>query len=150
MSSNPASPRQRNRASRPKTFMTIARLFGQRSSCPRADVGAVAVRAGRVIATGYVGAPSGMPHCYDVGCQIENDHCIRTIHAEANLVAWAARVGTELGGSQVYCTHAPCLTCAKLLANAGIATLNYLVDYGEPRGILLLQHMGIIVTRGVT
>lgn len=111
--------------------MHIAYLFGQRSSCPRANVGAIAVRDGRIVASGYVGAPSGQPHCDEVGCELEMGHCVRTIHAEANLVAWAARVGTSLEGTHVWATHSPCRKCAQLLANAGVAWLHYHYLYDE-------------------
>lgn len=130
MSSDPGQggPRPK-RLSRPALFMAIAHLFGQRSSCPRAEVGAVAVKDGRIIATGYVGAPSGQAHCNEIGCKMEAGHCVRTIHAEANLVAWAARVGTPLVGAILYCTHSPCLKCAQLIANAGISELHYHQTY---------------------
>lgn len=106
-------------------FMGIAEMFGRRSSCPRANVGCVATLEGRIVASGYVGAPHGQPHCLEVGCEMENDHCVRTVHAEANLVAWSARVGTSLLGTTVWCTHSPCRTCAQLLANAGVKDLHW-------------------------
>ena len=111
--------------------MSVAYLFGRRSSCPRADVGCVATLEGRIVASGYVGAPSGQPHCFEVGCQMENGHCVRTIHAEANLVAWAARTGTSLAGARVWCTHSPCTRCAQLLANAGIKCLYWHHGYDQ-------------------
>jgi dCMP deaminase len=125
--------------------MHIAELFGERSSCPRADVGAVAVRDGRIVASGYVGAPSGQPHCDEVGCDIEMGHCVRTIHAEANLVAWAARVGTSLEGTTVYCTHSPCRRCAQLLLNAGIDEYRFKYEYDDTW--LWLKQSGVTVTR---
>lgn len=113
----------RERLSRPMLFMGIADMFGRRSSCPRANVGCVATLEGRIVASGYVGAPHGQPHCLEVGCKMENDHCVRTVHAEANLVAWSARVGTPLDGTTVWCTHSPCRNCALLLSNVGVDTL---------------------------
>lgn len=107
-----------SRLSREKLFMHVAFLYGERSSCVRAKVGVVAVREGRIVAAGYCGAPQSQPHCLDVGCDLEDDRCVRTVHAEANLVAWAARTGTPLEGCEVYCTYYPCYTCAKLIANA--------------------------------
>ena len=140
----PASPRQQKRLSRPALFMQVAVLFGQRSSCPRADVGAVAVLDRRIIATGYVGAPSGLPHCDVVGCDIGPEGgCVRTIHAEANLITWAARTGTSLSGAVMYCTHAPCRNCAQLIANAGFKALVYGKLYRDPRGLQLLRLLDI-------
>lgn len=135
---------KRDRLSRPELFMAVAQLYAQRSSCLRANVGAVAVRDGRIVATGYVGAPKGLPHCYEVGCELEYGHCVRTIHAEANLIAWAARVGIELLDTSIYSTHAPCRVCARLLANAGIRELTYNEEY-QPSGLDLLVKLGIMV-----
>jgi dCMP deaminase len=114
-----------DRISRVRLFLSIAHLFGQRSTCPRAQVGAIAVWRGRIIASGYVGAVSGQPHCAESGCDMQDGHCVRTVHAEANVVAWAARAGVSLNGATLYCTHGPCLNCAKLLINAGIVTVVY-------------------------
>lgn len=124
--------------------MRIAELYGQRSSCPRAEVGVTATKEGRVIASGYVGAPHGQPHCIDAGCIIGADGgCIRSVHAEANMIAWAARTGTSLEGTTVWCTHSPCLNCAKLLINAGITRFVYLYEYRDTSGLALLHDMGI-------
>lgn len=141
-----ASPPQQKRLSRPALFMQVAELFGQRSSCPRANVGAVAVKDRRIVATGYVGAPSGLPHCNEAGCELGPDGgCTRTIHAEANLVAWAARTGTSLEGSVIYCTHQPCLNCAKLIANVGVQAMVWKNPYRSDDGANLLYEMSIPV-----
>lgn len=139
MSSNPSPGIQPQRLSRPELFMHVAQLYGLRSSCLRAKVGVVAVREGRIVAAGYVGAPSGMAHCLDVGCEIEDGGCIRSVHAEANMIAWAARTGVALEGTEIYCTHMPCLPCAKLLLNAGIDKFRYDLPYRDERGFNLLR-----------
>lgn len=126
-----------------EVLIRVATIFGDRSTCTRADVGAVAARDGRIIATGYVGAPSGAEHCLDVGCDLDNGVCVRTVHAEANLVAFAAGAGVALGGSIVYSTHSPCYACAKLLVNAGIKALVFVNEYHDPRGLKLLQESGV-------
>jgi dCMP deaminase len=126
-----------------EVLMHVASEFGKRSTCPRAQVGAVAARERRIVATGYVGAPSGERHCLEVGCDLENGVCIRTVHAEANLVAFAAKAGVALQGSVVYCTHSPCYSCAKLLINAGILEFYYNEEYHDPRGLQLLQRRGV-------
>jgi dCMP deaminase len=131
------------RLSRPELFMSAAMLYARRSSCLRAQVGAVAVREGRIVSAGYVGAPAGMPDCIANGCEIENDGCIRSVHAEVNLIAWAARTGTPLQGTEIYCTYTPCLNCAKLLINVGITKYYFMTDYRDYRGTQLLWRLGI-------
>ena len=133
------------RINRDELFIEVARLFGKRSTCPRAEVGAVAVRDGRIIATGYVGAPSGSGHCTELGCSIRGDGCVRTIHAEANVAAFAAKAGTSLDGTTIYCTHSPCLDCAKLLINTGIVEFVYAQWYRDPSGANLLEDSGVTV-----
>lgn len=139
-----------HRLPRPTLFMEIAHLFGRRSSCPRAAVGCIAVLEGRIVATGYVGAPHGQAHCIDVGCQLVDGHCVRTIHAESNLIAWAARTGTPLLGTTVWCTHSPCLRCAQLMVNAGITGLvwdHIYTNQGATAAMVLLKDMGVNVVK---
>ena len=85
-------------------FMTITQQVAERSTCTRAKVGAVIVRDKNILATGYNGAPAGMPHCTDVGCLIyesktpngdTEQNCFRTIHAEMNAIAQAAKNGSK-------------------------------------------------------
>lgn len=83
-------------------FLNIAKEVSKRSTCPRASVGAVIVKDHRILSTGYNGAPPGEPHCTDVGCLMENNHCERTIHAETNAVAQAARFGVLINGATLY------------------------------------------------
>lgn len=130
-----------------EVLISVATLFGERSTCPRAKVGAVAVKDRRIIATGYVGSPAGAAHCSDVGCDIENEVCIRTIHAEANLVAFSAAAGVQLQGCLVYSTHSPCYACAKLLVNSKIAGLVFVDEYHDDRGIALLKKSGVFVRK---
>lgn len=122
--------------------MEIAKLFGRRSSCPRAAVGCIAVLEGRIVASGYVGAPHGQPHCTEVGCLMRDGHCVRTIHAESNLIAWAARTGTSLLGTTVWCTHSPCVKCAQLLSNVGIKAFVFNERY-DFEGSKLLYNLGV-------
>ena len=101
-------------------FMGIALQVARRSTCSRAHVGAVIVRDRRILTTGYNGAPSGLSHCDDVGHLLVDGHCVRTIHAEQNAIVQAGYLGVSVRGSILYVTHQPCLTCAKLIINAGI------------------------------
>ena len=128
-------------------LMEMAKLLAKRSTCTRRQVGALAAIEGRVLATGYNGAPSGQPHCIDRGYCItgEDGGCRDSVHAEANLVAFAAKHGIALRGATVYTTCAPCIDCAKLLINAGIAQVVYGELYRDSRGLELLKSSGIVV-----
>ncbi len=110
-------------------FMKIARDVAARSTCDRADVGAVLVREKRILTTGFNGSPSGQPHCDEAGHLMVDGHCVRTIHAEANAIIQAALHGVSSKGATVYVTHFPCLSCAKMLINAGIVRVVYATQY---------------------
>lgn len=88
-----------------------------------------------------------MPHCEELGCDVEdNSHeagCRRTVHAEANAIAWAARTGVSLDGSTIYITHSPCYECAKLIIASGIRGVTYHKEYRLQEGKELLQEAGI-------
>lgn len=129
-------------------LLAIAQLQALRSTCTRSKVGAVIAKDNRIISTGYNGAPSGLPHCTEVGCEIGPDGgCDRCSHAEAGAIAFAARMGIPLEGSSLYCTHLPCYDCAKLIINAGIKEVHCLELYRDLRGRDLLTQAGIIVRR---
>ena len=102
-------------------FMNIAQVVASRSTCPRKFVGAVIVRDRTILSTGYNGSIRGMPHCTDVGHMMENDHCVATIHAEANAIIQAAKNGVMIDGAMIYVTASPCWNCFKQIANAGRA-----------------------------
>lgn len=108
-------------------FLAIAAEVAERSTCPRRRVGAVLVKDKRIKGTGYNGAPRGLPHCDDVGCLMDNGHCIRTIHAEIN--ALLECTPEERAGATLYCTDYPCDNCAKVIANCGIARVVYARAY---------------------
>lgn len=119
-------------------FMTITRQVAERSTCKRAKVGAVIVRDKNILATGYNGAPAGMPHCIDVGCLIyqsktpngdTEENCFRTIHAEMNAIAQAAKNGASIKDASIYITHTPCIHCLKVLVNTGIKSIYYEIPY---------------------
>jgi dCMP deaminase len=119
-------------------FMTITRQVAERSTCLRAKVGAVIVRDRSILATGYNGAPAGMPHCLDVGCLLYESrtpdgeveqNCWRTIHAEINAIAQAARNGATIRDADIYVTHTPCIHCLKVLINTGIRRVYYGREY---------------------
>lgn len=119
-------------------FMTITQQVAERSTCNRAKVGAVIVRDRNILATGYNGAPAGMPHCTEAGCLIYESktpygeveqNCFRTIHAEINAIAQAAKNGSNIKDSSIYVTHTPCIHCIKVLVNTGIKRVYYESPY---------------------
>ena len=109
-------------------FMRIAREAATRATCERKRVGCVLVRDKAILATGYNGSLRGLAHCDDAGHLMVDGHCVRTVHAEANAVAQAARNGARLDGATAYATAFPCFACFKLLAQAGVVR----IVYGEP------------------
>lgn len=113
------------RASWDDYFLQMAKQAATRATCDRKLVGAVIVRDKSVLATGYNGSIRGLPHCDEVGHLMIGGHCARTVHAEVNAVAQAARNGTRVEGATIYVTAFPCLGCMKMIANAGIAKVVY-------------------------
>ncbi|MCG3141498.1 MAG: tRNA-specific adenosine deaminase [Anaerolineae bacterium] len=111
--------------------MTITLDVSMRSTCLRAQVGAIIVKDKRILTTGYNGAPKGLPHCLDAGCEIVNGHCVRTLHAEQNAILQAALYGVSLEGGAIYTTHQPCHTCAKMIINAGLVRVVYAGKYPD-------------------
>ena len=110
-------------------FLQVMDTVAQRANCDRGRAAAVIVLNKRIVATGYVGAPAGLPTCDEVGHLIkiaydetggQKKHCVRTTHAEANAIAQAAKHGTAINGATIYIRMTPCLDCTKLLINAGI------------------------------
>jgi dCMP deaminase len=119
-------------------FMQVCAMVARRSTCNRASVGAVIVRNKNILATGYNGAPAGMPHCTESGCLIYTsktpdgeveENCFRTIHAEINAIAQAAKSGSSIEGGDIYITHSPCIHCLKVLINTGIRRVCYRKPY---------------------
>lgn len=110
-------------------FIGLMQEVGKRATCNRGKSGCIIVKDKRLVCTGYVGSPPGLPHCDDVGHLMkkvidedgsERQHCVRTIHAEQNAICQAARYGIPLEGSTLYCKMEPCRTCAMLIISVGI------------------------------
>ncbi|NQV42671.1 MAG: dCMP deaminase family protein [Candidatus Marinimicrobia bacterium] len=114
-------------------FMQIALDVSTRSTCDRKFVGAVIVRDKMILSTGYNGSIRGLPHCEEVGHEMDNGHCVRTVHAEANAIVQAARNGVSIDGSDIYVTASPCYNCFKLIANSGIKRIFYGELYRDER-----------------
>lgn len=124
----PSSPPSRARPSWDEYFLKLADSVSARGTCDRGYSGCVAVKDKRVLTTGYVGSVAGQPHCDEAGHELRtvadeggrtSQHCVRTLHAEQNAILQAARFGIPLAGATFYCRMEPCLTCAKMLTNAG-------------------------------
>jgi len=132
-------------------FMEIAQVASKRSTCLRRRNGAVLVKDKHIISTGYNGAPSGLPHCKEVGClrdknrvpSGERHELCRGAHAEANAIVQAALHGASTEGSTMYSTHQPCSFCAKLIINAKIREVVYLSPYPDKLALELLRSAGV-------
>jgi dCMP deaminase len=126
-------------------FMEIARNVASRGTCHRKHVGSVIVRDRTILATGYNGSIRGMPHCDEVGHMMENGHCTRTVHAEANAICQAARNGVSLDRGEIYITASPCWNCFKLIVNSGIKKIVFGEFYRDDRIFEAAEFLGIEV-----
>lgn len=172
------------RPDRDEVLMSVATLFATRSTCSRLHVGAVFSKEGRILVTGYNGAPAGLPHCdhscnctsfpveveelpsrgkampplfhlktawfdgipHDERCAVFQP-CLISEHAERNAIAFAARNGVALEGSEVHVTHMPCLPCAMSMVNAGVVAVHYREDYRIRDGLELLKTAGVAISQ---
>jgi dCMP deaminase len=123
--------------------MEIARVVARRSTCLRNNVGAVIVKDKRILSTGYNGAPRNMEHCLDIGCIRERQNIpsgtrhelCRAVHAEQNAIIQSALHGVGIAGATVYCTHQPCILCAKMLINAHIKRVVFETSYPDKEAL---------------
>jgi dCMP deaminase len=123
--------------------MKIAVDVASRSTCSRKHVGAVIVRERNILSTGYNGSIAGMPHCDDVGHMMENNHCIATIHAEANAIIQAAKHGVTINGASIYTTASPCWNCFKIIVNAGMRRIFFGEFYRDERIFSVASQLGV-------
>jgi dCMP deaminase len=133
----------RERASWDEYFMNIAKEVSTRSTCDRKHVGAVVVRDKSILATGYNGSIRGLSHCDDDGHLMEDGHCVRTVHAEANAIVQAARNGNSIDGGSIYVTASPCWGCFRLIANAGLVKIVFGEFYRDQKIFDVSQKLGI-------
>jgi dCMP deaminase len=143
----PTSPENKiyERPSIARQLMAVAHVWSARATCPRKRVGAViAVSPSHIVTTGFNGSLAGERHCDDVGCDMEDGHCVRTVHAEANAILQAAKLGISVEGATLYTTAYPCWPCFKMLVSAGIKGVVFaedyrldqrVVDYAKRRGL---------------
>ena len=133
-------------------FMEMAILTAKRSTCMRRNVGAVIVQDKHIIATGYNGAPKGIPHCEEVGGCLrekmnvpsgERHELCRALHAEQNAIIQAATLAQSIEGASIYITNQPCVICAKMIINAGIKRIVVKEGYPDSLAVDLLAEAGL-------
>jgi dCMP deaminase len=124
-------------------FMDMARHVASRATCDRKHVGAVIVRDKTVLSTGYNGSIRGQDHCDEAGHLMEDGHCVRTVHAEANAIIQAAKNGVGIDGAELYTTASPCWPCFRLIVNAGIKRVYFGEFYRDERSIEVARRAGI-------
>jgi dCMP deaminase len=134
-------------------FLKIAAVVGERSTCLRHHMGAIAVRDKHILTTGYSGAPAGAKDCLELGCLRDQNgiasgtrqEICRAIHAEQNVIIQAGLHGVSLQGATIYNTHTPCVLCAKMLVNVKIARFVTFVKYADDEFEKLFKEAGIKV-----
>jgi len=134
-------------------FMEITQVVAKRSTCLRRHVGAVIVKDGHILSSGYNGAPSGLLHCSEIGCvreQLKIPHgerheLCRGLHAEQNAIIQAAVHGVQIKGATLYSTTFPCVLCAKMLINAGIVKIVYQGSYPDKLSLEILKEANVEV-----
>jgi dCMP deaminase len=135
-----------HRATWDEYFMRIAQQVATRATCDRKHVGAVIARDKSILATGYNGSIRGLPHCDEEGHLMEDGHCVRTIHAEANAIIQAARHGVRIDEASIYVTASPCWGCFRMIANAGMKRIVYGEFYRDDRIFEFATKLGIELT----
>ena len=138
-----ASHKKLKRAGWDDYFMNVAKVVASRSTCDRKFVGAVIVRDKTILSTGYNGSIRKLEHCDEAGHMMENDHCVATIHAEANAILQAAKNGVCIDGAAIYTTASPCWPCFKLIANAGLKKIYFAEFYRDERIFEIAKKIGI-------
>lgn len=134
-------------------FAEMLNTVKKRSTCLRRDVSAIIVKDNRIISTGYNGSPKGVKHCEELGClreklnvpSGERHELCRGIHAEQNAIIQAAKLGVSIEGATLYCTHQPCILCAKMIVNSGISRVVYGEGYPDEFSLAIFSEAGVQV-----
>ncbi len=134
-------------------FMEIAEVVAKRSTCLRNHVGAVIVRDKRILSTGYNGAPRNLEHCLDIGCMREQQNIAsgtrhemcRAVHAEQNAIIQSALHGVSIEDATLYCTHQPCILCAKMIINSKIKRVVFNNNYPDTEALRFFESAGVEV-----
>jgi len=141
-----------------KRFMEMAHVIASWASCYQENrkIGAVIVKNKRIMTTGYNGAPAGVKTC------VERGECLRrkmnipsgqrqelcyAVHAEQNAIIQAAKLGVSIDGATLYCTHQPCVMCAKMIVNSGIVRVVYQEGYPDEFAVEILKEGGVLLER---
>ena len=141
----------KNRPKLNEYFLKLAMLVAERSTCLRHNIGAIIVKDKHVLSTGYNGAPANTRDCIELGC-LRNELKIpsgtqqeicRAVHAEQNAIIQAAYHGASVNGGTLYCTHTPCIICAKMIINAGIKKVVTYNSYNDDEFIKLFEEAEI-------
>ena len=142
-----------SRISADEYFLKIASVVAERSTCLRHHMGAVAVKDKHILTTGYNGAPAGVKDCLELGFLRDAQNIpsgtrteiCRAIHAEQNVIIQAALHGISLEGCTIYCTHTPCVLCAKMMVNARVKRVVIFTKYADDSFKELFREAGIQV-----
>ena len=137
-------------------FLNLLEPIGSRATCDRGKSGSVIVsNENTILATGYVGAPPGMPHCDEAGHLMKtvvdekgnkSQHCVRTLHAEENAILQCAKDGIRIQGARIYCKMVPCYNCAMRIIRVGIKKVIAQKRYHTDRESMeLLEKAGVEV-----
>lgn len=137
------APQPLERITRDEMLMEVAHVVAKRGTCSRLQVGAVFAVEGRILVSGYNGAPHGSAHCIHEPDSQEG--CTVAEHAERNAIYWAASQGIKLGGSDLFVTHQPCYDCARALVSLNVRRVLFAAPYRKPEGLNLLDQEGIEV-----
>jgi dCMP deaminase len=134
-------------------FLKLCSVVAERSTCRRHHIGALAVKDKHILATGYNGAAAGVKDCIELGCLRDSmgiasgtrHEICRAIHAEQNVIIQSGLHGVSLEGSTIYCTHTPCILCAKMLVNARIKRFVSYRKYNDGEFVSLFGEAGITI-----
>lgn len=128
-----------------RSYLEMARVWAKNSYCTRRKVGAILVKDRMIISDGFNGTPSGFENI----CEDESTGKTKpyVLHAEANAITKVAKSGNNSDGATLYVTDAPCLECSKLIIQAGIKRVVYMIEYSVRDGIELLRRAGIEVCK---
>jgi dCMP deaminase len=148
---------KRVRPSWDEYFLKMAFLVAERSTCLRHHVGAIIIKDRHVLTTGYNGAARNIEDCLNLGClrnQLnipsgERHEICRAIHAEQNAIIQAGVHGVNIDGGTLYCTHSPCIICAKMIVNSGIKRVVTCGEYPDDFNLVmnLFEQVGVQLDR---
>ena len=155
ISHNLLEAESKKRPSWQEYFIAITKLVSQRSTCLRRQVGAILVKDRRILATGYNGPPSGLAHCFEIGCLREKEkipsgekhELCRGLHAEQNTIIQAAFHGVSVKNGLIYTTNMPCSICLKMVLNAGIKRIYYIDGYPDKLSDSIIKESGLEVVK---